>query len=297
MAHCPSTTTRTVLIEDGNVYQPARIYDQSAAHTNHVPHNLNRMITMTYQRTPYCHSEGPFDSLDSLSTGHSAKNAISTIFNFGNRRRDQSIPMVSSNGDLGLCDRLKCAKYEDLKHVCQTERLHDDRLQETQTIALGFNTNSSKTSVTRWAPGSTLHYYIEHVGLSTTQMEIVEAGMRTAADHWQSTGLGITFEETGKWQEATFTIAYNPTLGLNHYALAFFPEWQRRVIDIGARLLGELQYVVEVLGHELGHPGQHKGIFIQDLVPRPAVEYLSLPPVQIVQSGGCAPAIRRQSIP
>lgn len=232
-----------------------------------------------------------------------------------------------------------------------------EHIQNVRSIALGFNTSSSKTSVIRWAPGSTLYYYIEHCGLSTAQATIIQAGMRTAADHWQATGFGIIFEETRQWQKTNFTIAYNSDLGLDHYALAFFPGWQRRVIDVGARLLGELQHATQVFAHELGHvlglrhefwkennepgsayqfpidshdnesimndrnvgdmsrflispadkaailqfyslaSGQHEDIFIQDLVPRPAVECLGLVPAQIVQTGGCAPAIRRQSVP
>jgi len=344
-----------MLIEDGNTGQRARSKNQIVAHIMHVQNELDRMVPILHQTAAYL-------ALKSLLHYHESINSPNTttilfFFNDCNQKRDHDLPTASSNGDLGLREKPKVVKCTDLTRVCQTERLHEDDLGEVQTVALGFNANSSNTKIVRWTRGSTLYYYIDHRGLSTAQTIVIQAGLKTAANHWHATGLRITFEETNKWQEATFTIAYNPDLGLDHYALAFFPGWQRRVIDIGDRLLVELQCAAEVFRHELGHvlglrhefwednnepgnayqypsdahdedsimndrnvgdmslftispadedairrfydlrPGQHSDIFIQDFVPRPAVEYLGLFPAQITQTGGCAPAIRRQSVP
>ncbi|KAH3909348.1 hypothetical protein HBH56_163420 [Parastagonospora nodorum] len=354
MARSSNRTPYITLIGDGNSDQSSRIYAQSAVSNVHATYDLICMTPKLYGRAPNHH----LDHLVSYSSANSSVvSAHSGRFSDGVHSQDHDLVKVSNDDKFGPRGKLQCPGAYILRYLCQTERLHDDHVQEIQTSALAFNTNFSKTTVIRWAPGSTLYYYIECRGLSTVQATVIQTGMRTAGDHWQATGFGIAFEETYKRQEATFSIAYNLALGMDHYALAFFPGWQRRVIDIGARLLGEQQYVVEVLGHELGHilglrhefwkdnkepgnayqypshihdnesimndrnvgdmsrftisqadkdairqfydlhPGQHKDIFIQDLIPRPAVEYLSLPPVQIIQPSGCAPATRRQSIP
>jgi hypothetical protein len=121
--------------------------------------------------------------------------------------------------------------------------------------ALSLHITGPGNLIARWAHGSKLSYFVSSNGLNDDLHERIKSGMKGAADHWRTTGINVSFEETLVEVDAVFLVELDPKLDTSVFAKAFFPGDDRQVLDISPVLLEEKyeKHVDNILCHELGH--------------------------------------------
>jgi hypothetical protein len=132
--------------------------------------------------------------------------------------------------------------------------------QDFRYTELSFNMVSGN-QVHRWAPGSCLTYYVDKASFVMAEPHRewkyfkLKEGMATAAEDWNASNIGVTFQEVPSQRGVTFMVVYDPYLPNSTYAVSFFPGMPGRILRVGRSSfsLGNVLYISNVLDHEFGH--------------------------------------------
>jgi hypothetical protein len=121
--------------------------------------------------------------------------------------------------------------------------------------ALSLNVIGPGNLIARWAHGSRLSYFVSSKGLSNVLLERIKTGMRGASEHWRTTSINISFEETYSKTDAVFLVELDSELDASIFAKSFFPGDARQVLDISPVMLEDKHenHIANILCHELGH--------------------------------------------
>lgn len=151
-----------------------------------------------------------------------------------------------------------------LRFRCCTQ---NDAEDDHSLSARGGIQKNGQYLLPRWKQGSILTFTIDtesfpkHAG-SDAEMNLLEAALIAAAHDWNSKGIGVYFRPALFGEPALFGVEYKHDSPMDShdpenvtYAIAFFPNSRRRVLDVFGPALAahRPRFLADIFRHEFGH--------------------------------------------